>query len=344
MRCPTLKELPLHPQGKTGWPWTEESSQLPNTMPDGSSWPGISVVTPSLNQGQFIEETIRSVLLQGYPNLEYIIIDGGSKDGSVEIIRKYERWLSYWVSEPDRGQSHAINKGFKKASGELAAWLNSDDLYLPKAFKYGAEILMKYPAAGMIYGGMDFIDGNGKFLKKFNSEQFDLIRQLYTNMVPQPATFFRSEIFKTVGFLDETFHYRFDNDFFIRIGTKHVVKYEPVKIANYRLHQKSKTVSASILFFLEYLAILNKYFLNNRVPGYLHGHRRKILAYWHERTAHKYMDLHSYKNARDHLRKAIFLTPLRIQNITLCIYIIDTFFRSNIGRFIQSLSEKVRKN
>src|SRR4030042_6265175 len=126
MRCPTLKELPSPPQGKTGWPWTEESPQLHNTMPDGSPWPKISIVTPSFNQGQFIEETIRSVLLQGYSDLEYIIIDGGSKDDSIELIRKYEKWLTYWVSEPDHGQSHAINKGFRKASGEIVAWLNSD--------------------------------------------------------------------------------------------------------------------------------------------------------------------------------------------------------------------------
>ena len=113
MRCPTLKELPPSEAGKTGWPWTEESPQLPDNMPDGSPCPKISIVTPSLNQGQFIEETIRSVLLQGYPNLEYIIIDGGSTDGSVDIIKKYEKWLAYWITEPDRDQGHAINKGFE---------------------------------------------------------------------------------------------------------------------------------------------------------------------------------------------------------------------------------------
>ncbi len=128
--CPRLDELPSPPAGKTGWPWTEESPQHSNTAPGIEPWPRISIVTPSYNQGKFIEETIRSVLLQGYPNLEYFVIDGGSTDNSIEIIRKYEKWLTYWVSEPDRGQAHAVNKGLERATSEIAAYLNSDDVYL----------------------------------------------------------------------------------------------------------------------------------------------------------------------------------------------------------------------
>ena len=133
MQCPTLSELPPPPSGKTGWPWTEESRRLPNQMPSGCPWPRISVVTPSFNQGKFIEETIRSVLLQGYPNLEYLMIDGGSTDNSVEIIKKYSPWLTYWVSEPDDGQSDAINRGLKMSSGDFATWINSDDLLCKNA-------------------------------------------------------------------------------------------------------------------------------------------------------------------------------------------------------------------
>ena len=125
MRCPTLYDLPPPPPGKRGWPWIEASVELPDPMPDGQEWPRVSIVTPSYQQGPFIEETIRSVLLQGYPNLEYIVIDGGSTDETVAILRKYEKWIAYWVSEADKGQSEAINKGFAKASGDLFGWPNA---------------------------------------------------------------------------------------------------------------------------------------------------------------------------------------------------------------------------
>jgi glycosyltransferase involved in cell wall biosynthesis len=157
MRCPKLTELPPPPPGKTGWPWTEESPQLPDTMPDGRPWPKISIVTPSLNQGQFIEETIRSVLLQGYPNLEYIIMDGESTDCSIDIIRKYEKWLGYWSAEKDRGQADALNKGFSKSTGSICVYLNSDDLFLPQAFSIAAlhamkDVNFKWLASSVLYG------------------------------------------------------------------------------------------------------------------------------------------------------------------------------------------------
>ncbi|HAX95810.1 MAG TPA: glycosyltransferase, partial [Prolixibacteraceae bacterium] len=161
-------------------------------MPDGSPWPKISVVTPSYNQGQFIEETIRSVLLQGYPNLEYIVMDGGSTDGSVKIIKKYEPWLSYWVSEPDRGQSHAINKGINRAAGEILFWLNSDDLCLPGAFFKAAESFSQYPNQKLVIGQAQIINQYGEVIGELRS-QFTTWEELATNprnSIRQISTFF----------------------------------------------------------------------------------------------------------------------------------------------------------
>ena len=126
-----FEDLPKPPPDKSGWPWTSGSDQSAEKRPDNADWPRISIVMPSYNQAGYIEETIRSVLLQGYPNLEFIIMDGGSTDGSVEIIKKYGPWLTYWVSESDHGQTHALNTGMRHCTGEVFNWLNSDDYYEP---------------------------------------------------------------------------------------------------------------------------------------------------------------------------------------------------------------------
>src|SRR5262249_38814525 len=148
MRSPSFSELPATPPGKTGWPWTEGQPVQDECMPEGQPWPRVSIVTPSYNQGSFLEETIRSVLLQGYPNLEYSVIDGGSTDESVEVLRRYEPWLTRWVSEADAGQSAAINLGFLPATGDVFGWLNSDDVYEPGALAHAATYLARTPQCG----------------------------------------------------------------------------------------------------------------------------------------------------------------------------------------------------
>ena len=146
MRCPSLSELPPPPVGRTGWPWTVESPPLPATKPDGSSWPRVSIVTPSYNQGQYLEETIRSVLLQGYLDLRNYVIDGGSTDKSIDIIRKYAPWIDDSVSEKDDGQADAINKGLARASGEIFQFINSDDLLAKDALQVVARSIQAHDA------------------------------------------------------------------------------------------------------------------------------------------------------------------------------------------------------
>jgi glycosyltransferase involved in cell wall biosynthesis len=147
-----LRDLPAGPPGKTGWPWTEETAPLPATAPGGKSWPRISIVTPNYNYGAYLEAAIRSVILQGYPNLEYFVIDGGSSDRSVEILRKYEPWLTYWESERDRGQTHAINKGLARCTGEVVNWLCSDDMLMPGALEAIGRCFAASPDVDVVLG------------------------------------------------------------------------------------------------------------------------------------------------------------------------------------------------
>ena len=192
MYCPTLKELPItFCKDKKDWPWTEESDKLPERMPNGSPWPKISIITPSYNQGMYIEETIRSVLLQGYPNLEYIIIDGGSTDNSVEIIKKYEKWISFWVSEPDEGQTNALNKGFNKSTGEIVAWLNSDDYYLINTFNKLIKFINENPSAFIYYGDLIFFHEKTDETEIVKSSSFNIADQIRHKIIMQPGSFWR---------------------------------------------------------------------------------------------------------------------------------------------------------
>jgi glycosyltransferase involved in cell wall biosynthesis/GT2 family glycosyltransferase len=222
MGVPDFKLLPKPPSGKTGWPWTGYISQFPVTMPDNKSFPKISIVTPSYNQGRFIEQTIRSVLLQGYPNLEYIIIDGGSSDGTVEIIRKYQDGLAHWVSEADRGQSHAINKGFAYATGEILAWLNSDDYYLPGSLLAVSQYQELLLNADVFCGGAIQVDAEGRvaFEKYPPGLTFQEMLEWSSRYLPQSSCFFRREAWEKFGPLDEHLSFQMDYDLWLRMAKK----------------------------------------------------------------------------------------------------------------------------
>lgn len=240
-----LQDLPDVTTDKTGWPWTEQSELLP----DGSEYPLISIVTPNYNQAQFLEETIRSVLLQGYPNLEYIIIDAGSTDYSLEIIKKYEPFLAYWVSEPDRGQSHGINKGLERCTGDFIGWINSSDCYmqnaLEKVFKH-SEVQKN-----------DFIFGNSLFVGKAiddcqavvhkGIEEFSLkyILRFFQSshyIIPSQNVFISKQLLEKSGFLREDLHYCMDLEWFARISlcdpSALCIK---LPFAFYRHHSDAKT-------------------------------------------------------------------------------------------------------
>jgi glycosyltransferase involved in cell wall biosynthesis len=207
--------------------------------------PPVTIVTPSYNQADYLEETIRSVLDQNYPNLEYIIVDGGSTDGSVEIIRKYEDRLAWWISEPDQGQTDAINKGFAKANGEILAWLNSDDTYLEGAVAEAVDYLEAHPAAGMVYGDANLINDDGEILGRFPARQTDF-RRLMRGFVhiPQQAAFFRALLWHQVGPLDTTLYFAMDYDLWVRLAQRAPLHYHPRLWANFRLHGGAKSIEA----------------------------------------------------------------------------------------------------
>jgi len=248
-----LHELPIAPQGKTGWPWTEASSPLPAKMPDGSDWPKISIVTPSFNQAQYLEETIRSVLLQGYPNLEYIIIDGGSTDGSVEIIKKYEPWLTYWVSEPDRGQSHAVNKGIRLATGDLLLWLNADDICLEDAFMKVSSAFSNNPKDKMIIGQAFMIDENSKIIGEMKSSFSSWIyaATIPTNKIRQVSTFFSRDLFDDFGLINEDLFIAMDTELLLRFSKQNPPLILKDYLTAFRVHAEAKSQNNLIIGYEE---------------------------------------------------------------------------------------------
>lgn len=206
--------------------------------------PKVTIVTPSYNQAHFLEETMRSVLEQDYPNIEYIVIDGGSTDGSAEIIQKYESQLAYWQSQKDKGQTDAINQGFARASGEILAWLNSDDILLPGAVTAAVRQLQAHPQVGMVYGDCLWINADGKKIGYFPAAQTDLkkLRRGYVH-IPQQASFFRADLWKKVGPLDDSFYFAMDYDLWTRLAAEAPLLYVPELWAAFRLHGDAKSIA-----------------------------------------------------------------------------------------------------
>ena len=207
-------------------------------------FPKVSIITPSYNQAQFLEETILSVLNQDYPNIEYIVIDGGSDDGSKEIIEKYADRLAYWQSQKDKGQTDAINQGFAKAKGEILAWLNSDDILYPKAVSAAVRQLRAHPEVGMVYANCHWIDAEGKVIGDFPAAQTDLkkLRRGYVH-IPQQTAFFRADLWKKVGPLDDSFYFAMDYDLWTRLASQAPLLYVQELWAAFRLHEGAKSIA-----------------------------------------------------------------------------------------------------
>jgi glycosyltransferase involved in cell wall biosynthesis len=289
MRCPALHDLPPPPPGKTGWPWTEPGTPFPDLMPDGRPWSKVSIVTPSWNQGPFLEETIRSVLLQGHPNLEYLVIDGGSTDESIAIIRKYEPWLTYWVSERDDGQSHAINKGFARATGEICGWVNSDDLYERDALQRVATYFADTPECDLLYGNGWYVDEAGEKTEPCSwIRPYDRRLFLTTNFILQPAAFWRRTLWDRAGELEIVHHWAMDWEWLLRATALGQPHYLRIDLARWRVRPGIKTLAGGWARRAEIAAISRRYgglWQPTYLAYWLDGAVRRITSYPRNRLA-----------------------------------------------------------
>jgi glycosyltransferase involved in cell wall biosynthesis len=204
--------------------------------------PKVTIITPSFNQAAFLEQTICSVLDQHYPNLEYFVVDGGSTDGIVEIIRKYSDQIAWWVSERDRGQAEAINKGFARATGEIIGWLNSDDIYLPGCIQAAVDVFQTDPGLVMVYGDMLSVDGSGETINLQKFGNWGLKGLMRFQIIGQPAVFMRRSALEKAGFLDINFHFMLDHHLWLRVAQQGSTRHTPQIWAAARYHEGAGSV------------------------------------------------------------------------------------------------------
>jgi len=271
--------------------------------------PLISIITPSYNQARFLETTMRSVLEQDYPAIEYIIIDGGSMDGSLEIIRRYEDRLARWVSEPDSGQAEAINKGLRLATGEIVAWLNSDDVYLPGALREAAEAFNKHPDAGLVYGDGIMVDEDLRVLDFHHYRPLQLSDLLAFEVLLQPAAFMRRAALETVGFLSEKYDLILDHELWVRIASRYPLVHVQSFWALERTHPEAKTIAQAGRFVEEAERLRQWAEDTDGLREVMREQERRIYAGMDVFAARRLIDEGSFQKAFGRIRRALRRHP-----------------------------------
>lgn len=271
--------------------------------------PLVSVVTPSYNQGRFLDEAIRSVLGQSYPHVEYLVVDGGSSDGSVEIVRRHADRLAWWTSEPDAGQAAALNKGFQRARGEILGWVSSDDTLLPGAVARVVEELERDRTTLLVYGEALFVDEDGCALFPLEPRPFDVTAMVGScqNHVVQPGSLFRRRAFELAGPFVEDAHYLFDFEFVLRLalaGGK--ITRIPDRLATYRVHRESKSGGGSLLKARDYVRFADRFLAGSSLPAAAEGRMSAYLA-----AGDYFYDAGRYADARRYLWRALRGKPTR---------------------------------
>ncbi len=240
--------------------------------------PLVTIVTPSYNQGRFLEATLRSVLEQDYPNIEYLVVDGASTDNSIEIIRRYSDRLAWWVSEKDSGQAEAINKGLQRARGEIVAWLNSDDVYLPGAVSAAVAAFRAHPEAGVVYGDALSIDAEGKPFNIMRARPYSLVDLLAFEIICQPAAFMRRSTLEQAGYLDQSYHLLLDNLLWINMARLAPLVYVPQTWAAARYHEAAKNRTRGAAYGQEAKRLIESLSARPEFAEIIAANRRRIWA------------------------------------------------------------------
>jgi glycosyltransferase involved in cell wall biosynthesis len=306
--------------------------------------PLVSVVTPSYNSVAFIWDTIESVRGQDYPSIEHIVMDGGSTDGTLDVLRQYPHLT--WVSGPDRGQSHALNKGFRQARGDVIGWLNADDTYQPGAIRTAVEYLIQHPAVMAVYGECRVVDRDGTPLEFYKTEDFDVRTLLLRDYIPQPAVFFRRVLFDGIGYLNESLHFVMDWEYWLRTAARYPMAHlDGVVLANLRVWDDCKSVDRAPEFDLEYLRVLEHLF---QMPPY-----RDLPWWWRWRAVRLAKSRHHMATVfatRHHVRRAAllghllrgaFYNPGWLSNLGVLSIAVEALAGDPVARRLRRLARRV---